>query len=161
MKYLLVLFICLLALSNSIFAVVATPNSLEVSFGIDEFVILEINSSYINFGDLNPANSPAQLNNATTLNIRSNLKNSWTLRVKASGDLMSNQYSEETIPLNQLKFRGGDVSEYTSLDTNPITIRTAPAGQETVNIDYQLTVGYSDAAASGYQTLIMYELIAY
>ena len=126
----------------------------------EKFVILEINSSYVDFGDLNPANSPAQLNDATTLNIRSNLKNSWTLRVNASGDLTSSQYPEETIPLSQLQFRGGDVSEYTSLSTSPTVIKNAPAGQEIVNIDYQLSVGYGDAAANGYQTLIMYELIA-
>lgn len=160
MKKAIFVILGLLICSYQVLAIVATPNSNEVNFGITEYVILEIDSGFVDFGDLNPANSPATLSKATTLNVKSNLKNNWTLKAQANGDLVSSQYPEETIPINKLKLKGGDLSSFTSLSVSPLTIRTAPAGQEEISIDYQLAVDYSDAAASGYQTRITYELVA-
>ena len=154
------IWILLVMLGVGCLALEATPNSLAVSFGIQELVVLDVDSIEIDFGTVDPENSPFQQLGATHLTVQSNAKNNWTLQTYATGDLVSREDNDEIIPLSQFKFKGGDITDFTSLSTTPTTIRTGTPGTANVTIDYQLTITYDDAAVDGYQTIVTYELVA-
>jgi len=132
----------------------------SLNLGIQDLVILEINSNSIEFGDISPQDEPKTLASATILNVKCNHKNNWQLRTYARGDLVSSEAPAETIPLSQLKYRAGDISSFKSFSVAPQVIKTGPTGTENISVDYQLSVTYDDASATAYSTTVTYELLA-
>ncbi|MFH1429678.1 MAG: hypothetical protein ABIH39_08045 [Candidatus Margulisiibacteriota bacterium] len=160
MKKILILISIFFVLNiTACFALEATPNSVEVSFGIQEYLILEIDTHSVDFETVNPENSPFQKDAATNMAIKSNADDNWELHVYASGDLISQEDSGESIPLSQLEYKGGDVTSFTSFLTSPATIWTGVTGTDNITIDYRLTITYNDAAANSYQTAVTYEIV--
>ena len=131
-----------------------------LNLGIQDLVILEINSNSIEFGDISPQDQPKILVAATVLNVKCNHKNNWQLRTYGQGDLVSSEAPAETIPLSQLKYRAGDISYFKSFSVAPQVIKTGPTGTENISVDYQLSVTYDDASATAYSTRVTYELLA-
>ncbi|MFC1477944.1 hypothetical protein ACFL57_00615 [Candidatus Margulisiibacteriota bacterium] len=159
MKHIIFIVILIVLGINACFALEATPNSVDVSFGIQEYLILEIDTSLVDFETVNPEDSPFQENGASVMTIKSNAEENWELRTYASGDLISQEDAGESVPLSQLKYKGGDIVSFTSFTTSPAVIWTGVTGTANISMDYQLTITYDDAAEDSYQTQVTYELV--
>ncbi|MFH1429679.1 MAG: hypothetical protein ABIH39_08050 [Candidatus Margulisiibacteriota bacterium] len=121
---------------------------------------LELNTSSVDFGgSLHPDSSPFYEAPAVTATIiNSGTVSEWALAAYGSGNITSNSQST-TIPLSQLRFKGGDWDSYTPFTVTPaIQVETGGTGTFNIVMDYKLNVYWTDIAASDYEVTIWYTL---